>query len=97
MGRKAERQLQEVGNVITLFNRKELVITMEFNRQAEVRKILSENKIEYTVKTSNLQSVPLFGQPRGHIGSFGINPNYSYEYKIYVHKNDFERAAFLIK
>lgn len=83
--------------MITVFNRKELIITMEMSRQAEVRSILSQNGIDYTVKTTNLQTVPLFGSTRGRTGSCGINPDYSYEYKIYVHKKDFEKAAFLIK
>lgn len=80
--------------MITVFNRKELIITMEMKRQAEVRDILSQNGIAYAVKTTNLHAA---GNMRGRTGSFGINPDYSYEYKIYVHKNDFERAAYLIK
>lgn len=80
--------------MITVFNRKELIITMEMKRQAEMRDILSQNGIAYTVKTTNLQAA---GNTRGRAGSFGINPDYSYEYKIYVQKKDFERAAYLIK
>lgn len=80
--------------MITVFNRKELIITMEMKRQAEVRDILSQNHIAYTVKTTNLHSAR---NMRGRTGSFGINPDYSYEYKIYVQKKDFERAAYLIK
>ena len=83
--------------MITVFNRKELIITMEMNRQAEVRNILSQNGIDYTVKTTNLQTAPIFGNRRAHPGSFGINPDYSYEYKIYVHKKDYEKAVSLIK
>ena len=83
--------------MITVFNRKELIITMEMNRQAEVRNILSQNGIDYTVKTTNLQTAPIFGNRRAHTGRFGINPDYSYEYKIYVHKKDYEKAVSLIK
>ena len=32
--------------MITVFNRKELIITMEMNSQAEVRYILSQNGID---------------------------------------------------
>ena len=39
--------------MITVFNRKELIVTMEMNRQAEVRDILSNNNIEYIIKTVN--------------------------------------------
>ena len=38
--------------MITVFNRKELIITMEMNRQAKVRDILSQNGVGYTVKTT---------------------------------------------
>lgn len=83
--------------MITVFNRKELIITMDMNRQAEVRNLLSENGIDYTVKTRNLQTAPFLGNRRGCTGSFGIKQDHSYEYKIYVHKKDFEKAVYLIK
>jgi 3-phosphoglycerate kinase len=81
---------------ITIFNRKELLITMDFNKQADVREILSANKIPYVFKTTNLQSSQVIGSHRGRIGNFGINQDYSYEYKIYVHKNDYDKAWHLI-
>ena len=83
--------------MITIFNRKELIITMEMKRQSEVRDILSQNGIDYTVKTTNLQATAVVGSQRGRTGNFGINQDYSYEYKIYVHKKDFERAVSLIR
>ena len=46
--------------MITVFNRKELIVTMEMNRQAEVRDILSKNNIEYIIKTVNLEAAPIF-------------------------------------
>lgn len=82
--------------MITVFNRKELIVTMEMNRQAEVRDILSKNNIEYIINTVNLQAAPILGNRRAQTGSFGINQDYSYEYKIYVHKKDYEKAAQLI-
>ena len=83
--------------MITIFNRKELIITMEMKRQSEVRDILSQHGIDYTVKTTNLQAAAVVGSQRGRTGNFGINQDYSYEYKIYVHKKDFERAVSLIR
>ena len=82
--------------MITIFNRKELIITMEMKRQSEVRDILSQNGIDYTVKTTNLQAAAVVGSQRGRTGNFGINQD-SYEYKIYVHKKDFQRAVSLIR
>ena len=83
--------------MITIFNRKELIITMEMKRQSDVRDILSQNGIDYTVKTTNLQVSSVAGCERAHNGNFMINRDYSYEYRIYVHKKDFERAMFLIR
>lgn len=82
--------------MITIFNRKELLITMDMNRQSNVRDILSANGIEYTVKVTNLQSATVVGSHRGKFGNLGINQNYSYEYKIYVRRKDYEHALRLI-
>ena len=82
--------------MITLFNRKELLITMDMSRQSNVRDILSANGIDYTIKVTNLQRASAVGNMRGRFGSFGINQDYSYEYKIYVHKEDYEYAFKLI-
>ena len=81
--------------MLTIFNRKELITTMDMQRQANIRSVLSANGIAYTVRTENLQgSSALGGRSRG---SFGVDPNYSYEYHIYVHKNDYENALRLIR
>ena len=80
--------------MLTIFNRKELITTMDMQRQANIRSVLSANGIAYTVRTENLQGSSAFG---GRSGSFGVDPNYSYEYHIYVHKNDYENALRLIR
>ena len=74
--------------MITIFTRKELLITLDMMRQAKVREILSANGIEYSMKVTNLQNAS--------IGTIGINLNYSYEYKFYVHRKDYERALYLV-
>ena len=83
--------------MITIFNRKELIVTMDMARQANVRDILSINGIKYTVKVANRQSASVIGSGRGRVGSFGVNQNYAYEYKIYVHAKDYNNALRLIK
>ena len=84
--------------MLTIFNRKELITTMDMQRQANIRSILSANGIAYAVRTENLQGSSAFGgRNRGRSGSFGVDPNYSYEYHIYVHKNDNENALRLIR
>lgn len=82
--------------MLTVFNRKELLITMDMKQQADVREILSRNGIHYSITTINLQS-PGFASGRAHTGSFGISSEHSYEYKIYVHKKDYDRAKYLIR
>ena len=83
--------------MITVFNRKELLITMDMGVQSRVREILSANGIDYTIKVTNLQNPSIFENKRGRFGSFGINQDYSYEYKIYVHKKDYDFALKLIR
>jgi len=83
--------------MITIFNRKELLITMDIVRQSDVRDILAANGIDYTVKVTNLQSAPVIGSTRGRFGSFGTSQNHSYEYKIYVHRRDYDNALRLIR
>ena len=83
--------------MITVFNRIELIVTMDMKRQSDIRNILADNHIDYVVKTTNLQSASGVGSGRSHMGSFGINQDYSYEYKIFVHKNDYGKAEVLIR
>ena len=80
--------------MITIFNRKELTITMDMKRQLEIRTILSNHQIDYNVKVTDLQSASVAGRAR--TGNLGIDRDWSYEYKIYVHKKDYDRAAALI-
>ena len=83
--------------MLTIFNRKELIVTMDTHRQSEIRDVLAQNGIDYTVKTKNLQNSGVLDSHRGHTGNMGIHQDYSYEYKIYVHKKDYEAARGLIK
>ena len=82
--------------MIHIFNRRELVLTLSMDRQAEIRAILSANGIDYQVKTTNLQNAPLAGSQRARRGSFGIQSEHSYEYKIYVNKKEYEKAKYLM-
>ena len=47
--------------MLTIFNRKELITTMDMQRQANIRSVLSANGIAYTVRTENLQGSSAFG------------------------------------
>ena len=83
--------------MITLFNRKELLITYDMKLQSEVRIILRDHKIKYDVKVKNLlSSSPMRAGVRAHTGTCGVDLLKSYEYKIYVKKTDYEKAMKLI-
>ena len=84
--------------MITIFNRKELLITYDMKKQGEVRTLLQAHKIKYDVKVKNLlSSSPMHAGARTHTGSHGIDLMKSYEYKIYVKKADYEKAKKLIR
>ena len=80
-------------NILT---QKELLLTLDLNRQAEVRKLLSLHGIEYRIHTKNLQGSGSFGDRARRTGSLGVKQDYIYEYKIYVQKNEYERAKRLV-
>ena len=82
--------------MITIFNRKELLVTFDMKHKGNIRDILSANGIKHTVKVTNRQSAAGFGS-RVRAGSFGMNPNFAYEYKVYVHKDDYDNALRLIR
>ena len=84
--------------MITVFNRKELLITYDMTKQNEVRTLLRDHKIKYDVKVKNLLSPsPMHAGARAHVGSLGMDLTKSYEYKIYVRKADYERALELMR
>lgn len=83
--------------MITIFNRKELTVTYDMKRQSDVRGILSANGIKYSVKVINRQNSAFLGSSRARSGSFGMNNDLSYEYKVYVHKKDYDNALRLIR
>lgn len=83
--------------MITIFNRKELLVTFDMKHQGNVRDILATNGINYTVKVTNRQNAAIMGSSRTRVGSFGMSPNLAYEYKIFVHKNDYDNAMGLIR
>ena len=81
--------------MLTLFNRRELYMTYDMNERVRVCDILSANNIDYRLKTTNTTASTMGGRRGGN--TFGINMDYAYEYKIYVHKKDYDRAIHLIQ
>ena len=79
--------------MITVFNRKELLCTFDMKRQAEVRDILWKFDISYEVRVSDRADFFVGGR----MTSGGSHtPEHQTEYLIYVKKDDYERAMFLV-
>lgn len=76
--------------MITVFNRKELCVTLSLQRQMEVRRCLTDGGVAYVLKTKNLTA-------GGQFGHLGLHPEMSLEYRIYVHREDEARARQLLK
>ena len=82
--------------MITIFNRREVLSTFDINRQADARRVLAQNGIRYTVWARSPHTSSLGRTGRAYVGTLGMNMEYYYEYKIYVHKKDYDRAIGLV-
>ena len=79
--------------MITVFNRKELLMTCDMKRQGEVRTLLRDHGIECHVKICG--AIRTAGS-RARMGNFGVDMSKAYEYRIYVKKTEYEKAKMLI-
>ena len=66
--------------MITIFNRKQLIITYDITIQSKIKDVLAANNVDYIINPV----MGLYGSRQA-------------EYKIYVHKKDYEQACYLIK
>lgn len=76
--------------------KRELLITYSFERQAQVREILAQNGIEYQVNSGSRNSDNVAAR-QGLLGGLGENLRHAYCYRIYVDKDDLERAQYLVR
>ena len=79
--------------MIHLFNRKELLTTASMEQQAKVRDALAANGIEYRVHVKSNTG----GLSRSRTVMPGTRMETMYQYYIYVKKEDYEKAKYLIK
>ena len=79
------------------FLKEEIYIGFSMEELAEVRDILNQENIKYTLKVTapSGQSVGP-GTVRGNVGSFGMNSNYEKQYSVFVKKKDVEHAKYLV-
>lgn len=81
--------------MITIFNRRELIITRSMEEQSRIRNKLHEAGIDYAVKVNGGHPGAIAGR-RAYTGSFGEKQEVMYEYRIYVKKGDYEKARYQI-
>lgn len=84
--------------MITFLNRKEVCITYDLKKQAEIRYLLQGAGIDYRIRTINrTNTVDVRAGTRAYTGTIGRDQMQDYEYHIYVHKDDYEEAMYLIR
>ena len=81
--------------MITIWNRKELLCTFDMKKQAEVRDILWKFDISYEVRVSDRADFFMGGRMAADHGDDAVE--HQTEYLIYVKKEDYDRAMFLVQ
>lgn len=84
--------------MISIFHRVRIATTYDMNKQAKIRTVLAQNGIDYEIKSiHHSHSSSLNAGARSMTGTMGENPAWEYEYIIYVHKKDQEKARYLLR
>ena len=78
---------------MTLFNRRELFTALNTELLFRVRNALAEAGLASTVRTAGLMDA---AASRGR-GVPGIRQDHLYQYQIYVHKQDYDRAYAVLQ
>lgn len=79
--------------MVSIFNRREVLTTFSMKEQSRIKDILSQNQIKYRTRTVNHNRS---GDARTRGSGAGVREDYAYEYTVYVHKGDYERAKALL-
>ena len=74
--------------IISNFTRRALVVLASQEKLSRVREALSAAGIRSAVRIRGGAR----GAERAHSGISGVRPDALYQYTVYVHRNDFERA-----
>lgn len=84
--------------MITIFNRKNVYTGYDLKLYSDIRTLLADNHIPYKAGVKNrMGQWTGHGTIRGRTGSFGQPSETMYEYEVFVHSNDYERAMYLIQ
>ena len=79
--------------MLTVFNRRELITISSQQRFFHVQEALSAAGIPSYIKTHGA----VRAAERARYGTIGLRQDALYTYTIYVHKNDYDRAAAAIQ
>lgn len=81
--------------MIPIWKRKELTVTYDQKKQAEIRRKLADHGIDHEVKLVNRRSMNrgIVGQRSAGMWTLGENLKLEVEYVIYVKKDDHELAV----
>lgn len=77
------------------WNRKEVYLGYSMQESVHVRDTLAANRIAYDVRTVS-HSAKRTGV-RDQMGRFGENPAFEMQYYVYVNKQDYENAKYLLR
>lgn len=75
-----------------MFNKHEVMTTMEPGRYVKAKELLEAQGIPFTVKTESATSQI----PASSIGRIGEDMNYSVIYRIFTNKKEADRAKFVL-
>lgn len=76
--------------MLTIFNRKELTTTFSMEERSRIEDILDVNGIFYWTKAVSRSGG--LGGSRSRVGTMGQDMGMEYQYKIYVYREDYEKA-----
>ena len=82
--------------MLTAFNRAELTIALTLEEYSRIRDILVRAGIPYTCKAVDATGAGGPGRSR-RSGSLGINQDARLMYRFFVHRDDLEKARYLIR
>ncbi len=77
------------------WNREEVYMGFSMQEFFHVCDILAANQIEYDYRAVN--HAANWGATWGRMGSFGQDPAYEIQYYVYVKRQDYETAKYLLK
>ncbi len=93
-GEMGNHNVLETGgeSMITIFNRREVLMTDDMQKYEQVKSILDRNRIKYSVSCEG-GARTVMNSGNGVPGPVGQNSSFISRYMIYVKKDDYDQAA----